>query len=89
MNNTSEIGVGNQEKISLSPHGRNVKLFFSTFDHLNTDKVRYAYRYKQRNDNWVALPAGENSIGLSDLSKGNLNWKSVLQMRMGCGVRVH
>ena len=30
-----------------------------------------------------------NSIGLSDLSKGNLNWKSVLQMRMGCGVRVH
>lgn len=37
---------------------------------MNTDKVRYAYRYKQRNDNWVALPAGENSIGLSDLSKG-------------------
>lgn len=70
MNNTSEIGVGNQEKISLSPHERNVKLFFSTFDHLNTDKVRYAYRYKQRNDNWVALPTGENSIGLSDLSKG-------------------
>jgi len=70
MNNTSEIGVGNQERISLFPHERNVKLFFSTFDHLNTDKVRYAYRYKQRNDNWVALPAGENSIGLSDLSKG-------------------
>lgn len=70
MNNTSEIGVDNQKKISLSPHERNVKLFFSTFDHLNTDKVRYAYRYKQRNDNWVALPAGENSIGLSDLSKG-------------------
>jgi len=70
MNNTSEIGVGNQEKISLSPYERNVKLFFSTFDHLNTDKVRYAYRYKQRNDNWVALPTGENSIGLSDLSKG-------------------
>ena len=21
--------------------------------------------------------------------RGNLNWKSVLQMRMGCGVRVH
>ena len=70
MNNTSEIGVDNQKKISLSPHERNVKLFFSTFDHLNTNKVRYAYRYKQRNDNWVALPAGENSIGLSDLSKG-------------------
>ena len=70
MNNTSEIGVGNQERISLFPHERNVKLFFSTFDHLNTDKVRYAYRYKQRNDNWVAFPAGENSIGLSDLSKG-------------------
>ena len=70
MNNTSEIGVDNQKKISLSPHERNVKLFFSTFDHLNTNKVRYAYRYKQRNDNWVAFPAGENSIGLSDLSKG-------------------
>lgn len=41
MNNTSEIGVDNQKKISLSPHERNVKLFFSTFDHLNTNKVRY------------------------------------------------
>lgn len=70
MNNTSEIGVDNQKKISLSPHERNVKLFFSTCDHLNTNKVRYAYRYKQRNDKWVALPTGENSIGLSDLSKG-------------------
>lgn len=28
MNNTSEIGVDNQKKISLSPHERNVKLFF-------------------------------------------------------------
>ena len=37
MNNTSEIGVDNQKKISLSPHERNVKLFFSTFDHLNTN----------------------------------------------------
>lgn len=26
---------------------------------MNTNKVRYAYRYKQRNDNWVALPAGK------------------------------
>ena len=50
MNNPSEIGVDNQKKIRLSPHERNVKLFFSTFDHLNTNKVRYAYRYKQRND---------------------------------------
>ena len=70
MNNLSEIGVDNQEKIRLSPHERNVELFFSTFDHLNTNKVRYAYRYKQRNDKWVTLPAGKNSIGLSDLSKG-------------------
>ena len=53
MNNLSEIGVDNQEKIRLSPHKRNVELFFSTFDHLNTNKVRYAYRYKQRNDKWV------------------------------------
>ena len=37
---------------------------------MNTNKVRYAYRYKQRNDKWVTLPAGKNSIGLSDLSKG-------------------
>lgn len=28
MNNTSEIGVDNQKKISLSPYERNVELFF-------------------------------------------------------------
>lgn len=28
MNNLSEIGVDNQEKIRLSPHERNVELFF-------------------------------------------------------------
>ena len=40
---------------------------YGLINHLNTDKVRYAYRYKQRNDNWVALPTGENSIGLSEI----------------------
>lgn len=71
VNNDLRIGTDHQEKIRLFPHERNVKLFFSTFDVLNTNKVRYCYRYKQRDDNWMTLPVGKNNISLIDLAKGD------------------
>lgn len=61
------------EKIILQSNERNIELFFSIFDPLNANKIRYAFRYKGKDKYWNYLPEGQNSIYLTELSKGSHN----------------
>lgn len=63
----------NNKRIVLQPDERNLELFFSTFDPVNGNKVRFAFRYKGQETYWNHLPAGQNSIYFTELSKGNYN----------------
>lgn len=69
--NNIKRNVGTIGKIQLQPHEQNIELFFSTFDMLNADKIRYAFRHKGKSAYWNQLPEGQNSIYLTELSKGN------------------
>lgn len=71
VNDTQRIIDNNSQKVILSPQERSVELFFSTFDPLNANKIRYAFRYKRDGENWNYLPIGQNRIFLAGLSKGN------------------
>lgn len=70
VNNISKE-IQDNRKVVLAPQERNVELFFSTFDLLNIDKIRYSFRYKQSDEHWNYLPIGQNRIFLTGLSKGN------------------
>lgn len=60
-----------EKEIILQPNERNLELFFSTFDPMNKDKIRFAFRYKGQNSYWNYLPEKQNNIYLSELAKGN------------------
>jgi len=60
----------NKKEIILQSDERNLELFFSTFDFINRDKIRFAFRIKGQNSNWNYLPEGQNNIYLAELSKG-------------------
>ena len=70
INNAQKVLEEDSRNITLKPEERNIELFFSTFDHLNTTKIRYAFR-KKKDDTWNYLPVGQNSIYLAGLSKGD------------------
>ncbi|HBG57437.1 MAG TPA: hybrid sensor histidine kinase/response regulator [Porphyromonadaceae bacterium] len=70
VNDSLRLLSGKSNKITLKPDERNVELFFSTFDPLNTSRIRYAFRYKNAGENWNQLPVQQNSIFLAGLSKG-------------------
>ncbi|EOS01151.1 hypothetical protein C799_03005 [Bacteroides thetaiotaomicron dnLKV9] len=69
INNIQKILDGDSRNIVIEPHERNIELFFSTFDPLNTHKIRYAFRQK-KDSLWNYLPVGQNNMYLAGLSKG-------------------
>lgn len=71
VNGVSRVPVHNNEPIILQSNERNLELFFSSFDFLNKDKIRFAFRIKGQNSQWNYLPEGQNNIYLAELSKGN------------------
>lgn len=70
VNDNIKLPSGKSNKITLKPNERNVELFFSTFDPLNTNRIRYAFRYKDAGESWNQLPPQQNSIYLTRLAKG-------------------
>ena len=64
------IGNGMRE-ISIGADAVNIELQFSTLNHLNTDKVTYAYRIEGIDNAWHYLPQGENKAAFVKLPKGN------------------
>ncbi|WP_221411542.1 two-component regulator propeller domain-containing protein [Dysgonomonas sp. 216] len=69
INNVQKILDGDSRNIVIEPHETNIELFFSTFDPLNTHKIRYAFRQK-KDTLWNYLPVGQNNIYLAGLPKG-------------------
>lgn len=71
INGVSRLPGYGQQRIVLKAHERNLELLFSSFDPLNRDKIRMAFRYKDSQTRWNHLAEGQNSIFLSELGKGN------------------
>ena len=62
------LGMDTHE-LNLKPDERVVHLFFTTFDHMNTQHVRFAYRY-QGEQEWNYLAMGKNDIRLTRIPAG-------------------
>lgn len=57
-------------QVDLAADERVVHLFFTTFDHLNTQHVRFAFRRGGESE-WQYLEMGQNDVRLTKLSKGD------------------
>lgn len=60
----------NTHELTLPADERNVQLFFTTLDHLNTEHVRFAYHFAE-DSVWTYLEMGDNKIILPQLTPGN------------------
>ena len=63
------VGVKTHQ-LTLPADERNAQLFFTTLDHLNTEHVRFAYRFVE-DSVWTYLEMGANEIILPQLSPGD------------------
>ena len=57
-------------ELDLQADERVVHLFFTTFDHMNTQHVRYAFRYRGESE-WRYLEMGKNDVLITQLSEGD------------------
>lgn len=60
----------NPHQLHLKADERVVHLFFTTFDHLNTKHIRYAFRRKGETE-WQYLGLGDNDVLITKLSNGD------------------
>ena len=66
----SILGIG-QGKIDISPNTDHLEVQFSTLDHLYADKISYAYRIREIDNQWHYMPQGVNKAGFVPLPKGH------------------
>ena len=59
----------NTNQLNLEADERVVHLYLTTFDHMNTRHVRFAYRYRGEQE-WQYLEMGKNDVLLTRLSRG-------------------
>lgn len=57
--------------LKLPPSAQDLTLHLSTFTPLHSQNIRFAFRHAGRHEEWNVLPQGQNSIHLSQLSKGD------------------
>lgn len=57
--------------IQLKPEDQNLEICFSSLNHRYAAKIRYAYRLKGIDLDWVYVEGGKNSAFYNHLSKGN------------------
>lgn len=57
--------------LKLPPSAQDLTLHLSTFTPLHSQNIRFAFRHAGRHEKWNVLPQGQNSIHLSQLSKGD------------------
>jgi len=62
------LGLGTHE-LNVASDERVVHLFFTTFDHLNTRHIRYAFR-RGGEEEWQYLGMGQNDARITQLSAG-------------------
>lgn len=63
------IGMG-ERKVTIRPNDASVVFQLSTLNHLNAEKVTYAYRLKGMDEAWHVLPIGNNKVSFFKLAKG-------------------
>ncbi|MCW3805500.1 ATP-binding protein [Plebeiibacterium marinum] len=56
--------------LTLSPHDKNIELYFSTLNYNNPQKIRYAYKLEGVDNNWVELKSDRQFAIYSELKKG-------------------
>lgn len=61
---------GEKNKIQITPNDRNVEIEFSSLDFWNASHIRYAYRLKGVDKDWIYLKEGKNSAFYNQLAKG-------------------
>lgn len=57
--------------IELQPDDQNLEISFSSLNHRYASKIRYAYRLKGVDQDWVYVEGGENSAFYNHLNKGD------------------
>lgn len=67
----SEKGNNSVHRIELHPEDQNLEISFSSLNHRYASKVRYAYRLKGVDKDWVYVEGGKNSAFYNHLNKGN------------------
>lgn len=65
----------NTGSITLNASDRNIRIYFSTLDHLFAHKIRYAYRLKGVDKDWIYTANGVNFAFYNRLSKGNYSFE--------------
>ena len=65
----SILGIG-MHKLDISPKTDNLEVQFSTLDHLYADKISYAYRIRELDNQWHYMPQGINKASFVHLPKG-------------------
>ncbi|MCD8165417.1 MAG: ATP-binding protein [Bacteroides sp.] len=71
VNGESRLSGYKPHHIILQPEERNLELFLSTFTPVARENIRYAFRHKRKGAPWNYLPENQNSIYLTELSKGS------------------
>lgn len=71
-NGERHFQTNDRHSICLSPDEDDIHLYFTTFDHLNARKIRFAFRYQGEKE-WHCMEKGRNDIYLTQLSRGNHN----------------
>lgn len=63
-----------KKRLVVPAETEHLLLYLSTFDHLNADRVTFAYRLVGTGkEEWLYLPTGLNVVHLSNLSKGKFD----------------
>ncbi len=62
-------------QIEIHPEEQNLEIEFSSLDYQHTDQIRYAYRLKGVDHDWVYLPPGKNSAFYNKLDKGKYTFE--------------
>ena len=66
-----EKGNNSVHRIELHPEDQNLEISFSSLNHRYASKIRYAYRLKGVDRDWVYVEGGKNSAFYNHLNKGN------------------
>lgn len=67
------LGINEKEWV-ITPYDVSVAVHFSTLDHLNADRISYAYRFSHRGEEnvpWTYLPQGQNTASFAALQQGD------------------
>ena len=68
-------GLDVKQTIRIKPDMNNVEIAFSTLDHRNAPKTRYAYRLIGMDTDWQYTEVGENKVKYSNLDKGTYRFE--------------